>query len=129
MSALYCAEAGLSAARPIVATSYTSWAASLVASAGGTLTEPTWLSSAINHDLDVPADGVADFAVYIIDNDDEPLANNRALDSDLSVYIVSKCLKYPDTPVELRELVLYNGGSKPYEWQAGGGTGIGNNNK
>lgn len=126
MSALYCAEAGLAAARPVVAANYASWSASLTASSGGDLSEPGWISAAIDHDLDLPADGGADFEVYIIDNDDEPSANNRAADTDFSVYIVSQCTKYTDTPVELRELVLYNGGTKAYESQLGGGTGINN---
>lgn len=126
MSALYCAEAGLAAARPVVATSYGAWATSLAASSGGDFTEPAWISAVIDHDLDLPADGVSDFEIYIIDNDDEPAANNRAADTDLSVYIVSQCIKYPDTPVELRELVIYNGGTQCYPWQAGGCTGVGN---
>lgn len=129
MSALYCAEAGLAAARPVVATSYSSWAASLAVSAAewpGPFTQPTWLNdAAFDHDLDFNG-SADDFEITILDNDDEPAANNRAADSDLSVYIVSTCLKYGDTPVQVRELVLYNGGTQCYPWQAGGCTGVNN---
>jgi hypothetical protein len=126
MSALYCAEAGLAAARPVVAASYGQWGTALQDSSSGTFTEPSWIASAIDHDLDVPGGGAVDFDIYIFDNDDEPSANDRAVDSDLSVYIVSTCRKYPDTQVQVRELVLYNGGTQPYDWQAGGGTGVNN---
>lgn len=137
MSALYCAEAGLSAARPVVATNYAQWNPSLALSApttnappgAGDTSEPSWLSTAIgSHDLD--GDGVGDFAVYLYDNDDEqaPLPNNLVRDNDLQVFIVSRCVKYPDTPKEVRELILYNGGTSCYPWQTGGCGGDGNAN-
>ncbi|MGE0873000.1 MAG: hypothetical protein AB7P03_30895 [Kofleriaceae bacterium] len=128
MTALYCAEAGLSAARPVIAENYAQWNASLSASAGGDFSEPSWLSSAIgSHDLD--GDGVADYSVYIRDNDDEqsPLTNNTAVDNDLQVFIISQCTKYPETPKQVAELVLYNGASSCYPWQIGGCGGDGNN--
>ena len=129
MSALYCAEAGLAAARPVVATNYGQWNAALLASNGGDLSEPAWITAGIGS-KDLDGDGVADFEVYLLDNDDEqdPLPNNTAVDNDLSVYIVSRCLRYPDTPKAVSELVLYNGGSGCYPWQQGGGGGDGNSN-
>ena len=126
MSALYCAEAGLSAARSVVAQNYSQWNATLAA--GGT-TEPSWLASGIgSHDLD--GDGVDDFAVYIKDNDDEqsPLSNDLTHDNDLQVFVVSTCIKYPDTPKAVTELILYNGGTGCYPWQIGGCGGDGNGN-
>lgn len=130
-SALYCAEAGLAAARPIVANSFAEWKATLITSAAeypsGVFSEPAWLGTAvIDHDLDTVGGPGVDFKVFIVDNDDEPTANDRAIDTDLSVFIVSQCLKYSDTPVEVRELVIYNGGTKPYDAQSGGGTSVNN---
>lgn len=139
MSALYCAEAGLAAARPIVMSSYGQWNAALLASApatntpagAGSTVEPTWLATGIgSHDLD--GDLIADFVVYLVDNDDEqtPLANDLSKDNDLQVFIVSTCIRPrdQDTPRQLRELLLFNGGTAQYEWQAGGGGGDGNMN-
>lgn len=138
LSAVYCAEAGLAAARPVVAANYNNWGTALTASAGGTLTEPTWLSTGINaqaclhtancHDLD--GDGNSDFSVYIKDNDDElyPIANNTAVDNDLRVWIVSTCTKYTDTVQQVEELIQWTGGGTTYQDQAGGATGNGNNN-
>lgn len=111
MSALYCAEAGLAAAAPIVAANETSWPSALAMSGSSTpdYTEPSWLSSAVgSHDLD--GDGVADFAVYILDNDDEAGGTNDLThDTDLAVYIVSRCIKYANAPQEVRELVRMSG--------------------
>src|ERR1044071_9447894 len=60
MTALYCAEAGLSAARPVVAANQSNWATAIAASGASTpdTSEPSWLASGIgSHDLD--GDGVA----------------------------------------------------------------------
>lgn len=141
MTALYCAEAGLSAARPIVAANYTrvgtvtpeGWASALVASGGGSTAEPTWLAAGINaalpagHDLD--GDGSPDFEVYLKDNGDESSgADDPTIDNDLRVFIVSKCIKYPDTPKEVEELVQFTGGGSCMPDQAGGQDGNGNKN-
>jgi hypothetical protein len=137
LSALYCAEAGLSAARPVVAANYTNWATALGSAAVGITSEPAWLSTGINancpttpycHDLD--GDHVDDFSVYIKDNDDEiyPIVNNPAIDNDLRVWIVSKCTKYTDTVQEVEELVQWTGGGTKYNDQAGGASGNGNVN-
>ncbi|MBV8755996.1 MAG: hypothetical protein JO257_01895 [Deltaproteobacteria bacterium] len=123
MSAVYCAEAGLSAARPVVASNYASWAGTFYTS--GTPTEPTWLSTGIgSHDLD--GDGNADFMVYIKDNDDEIGTNNPAVDNDLRIFIVSRCIKYGETIKEVEELVTYSGGGTCYHSQSG--NCFGNNN-
>jgi hypothetical protein len=125
--AMYCAEAGVAAARPVVASTYGSWPTAFATSSVGDFAEPAWLSSGIgNHDLD--GDSVADFSVYLLDNDDEPAANDLTVDADLQVFIVSRCLKYPDTPQEIRELVLYNGATRCYPWQVGGCSSDGNTN-
>jgi hypothetical protein len=132
MTALYCAEAGLSAARPVVSSNQSSWAASLIAS-GATVpvtTEPTWLATGIgSHDLD--GDGVADFQVYLLDNDDEisPTTNDRTVDVDSNIFIVSKCIKYADTPKTVMELINYvQQTGTCYESQEGGCSQQGNAN-
>ncbi|MGE0395758.1 MAG: hypothetical protein AB7T06_03445 [Kofleriaceae bacterium] len=128
MSALYCAEAGLAAARQVVASHYMDWKASLCTTP--TCTEPTWMADGIDaltspkdHDLD--GDGAADFTVWLRDNYDEMSANDFAVDSDLQVFIVSKCIKYTDTPKQVEELILFEGGIECYPWQLGGCSGGG----
>ena len=125
LSAMYCAEAGLTAARPTIMGNYDQWAGSL-----GATTQPTWLSNtAFSHDLD--GDGVDDFAITIKDNDDEapPAANNLAVDTDLKIFIVSTCIKFPDTPKQVSELVEYKAAANCYPSQEGGCNGRGNTNK
>lgn len=123
MLASYCAEAGLAAARPVVTSNYAQWTGAL-----GTGTEPTWLASAINHDLD--GDGVADFVITLKDNDDEapPLAADAAHDNDLRIFVVSRCVKYGEVPKEVEELVQYSGGGTCYQSQEGGCASNGNSN-
>lgn len=139
MSGLYCAEAGLAAARPVVMAAYGQWNASLLASAPTTnvpagtalTTEPAWLATGIgSHDLD--GDSVPDFVVYLVDNDDEqtPLVNDLSKDNDLQVFVVSTCIRIrdEDTPRQVRELLLYNGGVPQYKGQSGLGGGANNMN-
>jgi hypothetical protein len=128
MSALYCAEAGLAVARQVVAEHYMDWKAALCTTA--TCTEPTWMADGIDlktfpneHDLD--GDGEADFTVWLRDNYDEFTTNDPAVDTDLQVFLVSKCIKYPDTPKQVEELILFEGGVECYPWQLGGCTGGG----
>jgi hypothetical protein len=138
MTALYCAEAGLQAARAVIATaSKTDREAALAASAASiaantTPTEPAFLLSGItSHDLD--GDGVSDFFVYLRDNDDElgasPGSNVSALgvDVDSKVWLISTCTKYVETPKSVSELIEINDQKGMlYDWQAGGA--MGNNN-
>ena len=103
LTALHCAEGGLAAARPVVAANYIDWVTWLPAGSG----EPTWLQApsptAIDHDLD--NDGLDDFVITLKDNDDElpPAPNNTTVDSDLRVFIVSTCIKFPDTPKQISD--------------------------
>lgn len=130
MTSLYCAEAGLSAARPVVAipANETNWLAALAASGAGTLTEPTWLSTGIgSHDLD--GDGAADFEVYLLDNDDETTTtNDRTVDIDKRFFIVSRCIKYPDMQKQVMELVETGQTGTCYKSQEGGCSQAGNAN-
>jgi hypothetical protein len=130
LSSNYCAEAGLVAARSVVATQYTNWASALQACASGPFpcAEPQWLKTAVgSHDLD--GDGVDDFALYIKDDDDELTgANDTSVDTNLRVYLISRCIKYPDYQREMQELVQFSGAGQGYESQQGGNGGNGNTN-
>jgi len=119
ISALYCAEAGLTAARTIIAANQPLWNASL-----GSGTEPTWLSG-VDHDID--DDGAADFVITLEDNPDEatPIPN---VDADGRIFIVSRCIKYPDVPKVVKELVGYQQASNCYASQQGGCAGNNNMN-
>jgi hypothetical protein len=135
MTALYCAEAGLQAARAVIATAAkTDRDAALTASAasiaaGTTPTEPAFLLAGItSHDLD--GDGVSDFFVYIRDNDDELSGSNVSAlgtDTDSKVWLISTCTKYVETPKSVSELIeITDQKGMMYDWQAGGA--MGNNN-
>ncbi len=119
LSALYCAEAGLATARATVAASYPLWNDALAEEI-----EPSWLL-AIDHDLD--GDSVDDFELRLRDNADE-VTNDPTRDNDLTVFIVSRCTKYPETSVQVTELVRHNGGGNCYQSQYGGCGGNGNEN-
>jgi hypothetical protein len=128
MSALYCAEAGLSAARAAVAAGYPSWNTSLCnpspRSAIDTCFQPTWLSNtAFSHDLD--GDGIDDFRISLVDDDDDAVYTT---DNNLRIYVVSQCIKYPDNPRIVEELVSYTPTANCYRAQQGGCNGRGNGN-
>lgn len=120
-TALHCAEAGLAAARPLVvlATNVPLWGAAIAAPT----VQPTWLNaSAIDHNIDDDSN-VDDFRITLEDNDDEaPPTNDRAVDNDLRIFIVSTCIdpRYAETPKQVRELIQYSGGGKCYNSQKGG---------
>ena len=131
LAALYCAEAGLTASHVAVANNYSNWSAALCSSNCGSANQPSWLSNtAFSHDLD--GDGVDDFYVYLRDNDDEtgtaPSNNALGSNSDYKVFIVSTCMKYPDYPKQVMELILYTPTPTCYQSQEGGCNGRGNNN-
>ena len=114
--ALYCAEAGLSYARPIVGLSFATWSEALD---GDPANDPPWYP--IRADLD--GDGTPDVEVTLRDNDDErpPAANDPSRDNDLQVFMIARCLRFPNTPREVMELVGYQGGGALYRNQAGQG--------
>jgi len=124
MSALYCAEAGLNAARPIIANNYP-WDASLcnppapigtgtcnISTPAGLLAaEPLFLAHPTNLDHDLDADTVRDYVITIKDNDDEAangLANDLSKDNDLAVWVISTCTKFPENQKQVSELVRFN---------------------
>lgn len=129
LASLYCAEAGLVAAHNTVVNGYSYWATSLCTTPDAQCTQPSWLGdTAFSHDLD--GDGNDDFEVYIKDDDDEvpPATNDPTTDINNKIFIVSRCKKYPDTPKEVEELILYTPQATCYSGQQGGCNGRGNNN-
>lgn len=119
-SALYCAEAGLAAARVMIGQDPTEWNLLLDDDPSN---DPAWYP--ITGDLDTPLDGIDDYVVVIRDNDDElpPDANDPTRDRDLGVFMISKCTKYPETPREVFELVFFELGDRAYRNQSGQGAG------
>ncbi|MBX3155458.1 MAG: hypothetical protein KF773_05635 [Deltaproteobacteria bacterium] len=133
IAALYCAEAGLAAARPIMANSYSQWNAAFAVQSAAELVdpdafiEPAFLSpAAFSHDLD--GDGIDDFRVMIRDNDDEfptPVPN---VDSDQLAFLIVECTKFPDMPKRVEELSRFNPGGASNIIGIGGVDGNGNGN-
>jgi hypothetical protein len=124
ISALYCAEAGLTATRATIAANQSAWGTWL-----GTGNEPTFIQDpTVEHDLN--GDTTNDFIVTLEDNFDDipPATQNQNADSDGKIYIVSRCLMYPDTPREVRELISFSSLSHCYGSQRGGCGGNGNMN-
>jgi len=119
-ASVYCAEAGLATARAAVATNYASWNTALAAGP-----QPTWLASL---DRDIDNDGTADFELTLRDNEDETTTDDPTRDNDLAVFVNSTCVKYPETPISVAELVRYSGGGNCYQSQLGGCGGNNNGN-
>lgn len=143
MTALYCAEAGLEAAGPLIAGAPGAWGPNLCAVTGINEQEltshvpagcmPTSLADEnarypifipVNHDLD--GDGREDFLLYMHDDDDDV---DYTTDANIQIYLVSTCVKFPDTPKQVKELITFTGGgSCGYNSQLGGCGGNGNAN-
>ena len=129
MSATYCAEAGLTMSHVSASKNYSLWNSALCKPSCAAPAQPSWLgSNAFSHDLD--DDGVDDFSITLRDDDDEvaPAPNDPAIDLNYKVYLVSTCLKYPDTPVQVMELVKYSPTAQCYQSQEGGCNSRGNMN-
>ena len=152
MTSLYCAEAGLNAARKVVAQNFTTdntFNGGLAVGAacsddstctGGALciqvgpgnfcmTQPTYLAAGPNVDHDLQGTGTDDFHVVLVDNEDEVgFVNDYTKDNDLHVFIVSTCTKFADNKKQVRELVRIKPGSQDYDSQLGGAFGNNNTN-
>ncbi len=125
VTALHCAEAGVAAARKVVASNYAGWSAGL--QAGLNNAEPAFLiSPAIDHDLD--NDGTPDFTVILKDNEDEIGVNDNLKDNDLQVWVIATCTKFPDQQKQVSELVRVSVGGTCYDSQLAGCGGNGNQN-
>jgi hypothetical protein len=123
ISALYCAEAGLTATRALIGQNADQWNTYL-----GQGIEPAFLSG-ISRSLDPNNPSSIDFAIFLEDNFDEIDGSDDPFDDkDSRIYVVARCLKYPDNPREIRELVGYQQQSYCYGSQQGGCGGNNNMN-
>ncbi len=100
---LYCAEAGLDAARATIMANRAAWNPAL-----GSGVEPGWLAM-VPHDID--GDGAADFTITLRDNDDEA-PNDLTRDTDNTVFVSATCTKHPDHQVQVTELLRDTGERK-----------------
>ncbi len=121
LEATYCAEAGLAVAMPQVMAHAGDWSVALTAcnNVYPCTPEPAWLAS-LDHSVNGGGSG-SDFQLYIRDNDDEypPAPLDPLHDSDLRVFVVSRCTKYGDVVKEVEALVEYTGGGSNYRMQQG----------
>lgn len=117
--ALFCAEGGLAVARPVVAANNATWNDVLD---GDPSNDPAWYP--ITGYLEANSSGTPDYTVTLRDNDDEPmnLANDPTRDTDLKVFLVSRCTRYPEYPRTVMELVGYTPAGHNYRNQAGQGS-------
>jgi len=126
LAALYCAEAGLSSTRQTVISNQGLWDAALVANCADTvcttLVEPAWITAL---DRDIDDDGSVDFTVSIRDDDDDV---NQDDDANDTIFVVARCIKYPDSPRVVEQLLLYKPAANPYGCQTGGVDSRGNAN-
>jgi hypothetical protein len=116
--ALFCAEAGLAGARAYVTDHSSQWALMLDDDPDN---DP--VGYPVEGDLD--DDGVIDWRVEIRDNDDEqhPAANDPTNDVDQTIFMLSTCVRFPDTPRQVLELISLAGGGHNYRDQACQGAG------
>lgn len=120
--ALYCAEAGLAEARPLVGQHFADW--SILLDDDPDNDDGAGWYPVRGEFVDDGDDTTWDYEVRIMDNNDEvwPQPNDTTKDNDLRIFIVSKCVKFPDTPREVLELIIYEGGGNVYRNQAGQGS-------
>jgi len=95
--ALFCAEAGLQASRTFIVANKSSWTLMLDTDAGN---DP--VGYPVTGDFD--GDGDDDWRVTIRDDDDD-VGDDPTVDENDRVFIVSECIKYPEFPVMLAELI------------------------
>lgn len=108
-----CAEAGLIAARPMIASNFAIWNGALcnptpprgtgACVIGSAAAEPSWLS-AIPHDID--GDSTNDITIALVDNDDES-PSDLTQDTDATVHIIATC-NLRGTRAQIDELVHYD---------------------
>ncbi len=115
-SSLYCAEAGLAAARGFIALNYLTWPQALDNDPSN---DPAWypVRGDMNGDL------IDDYEVTIRDNDDEvpPTPADPTRDNDRQVFAVSRCISNADVSRQVVELLVVAGAGQPYRNQGGGG--------
>lgn len=119
-AAMFCAEAGLVDARSILQANVGAWPALLDTDATN---NPSWYPHGVGMtgDIDSPLDGEPDYVVVVRDDGDGDGDPN--LDSNGRLFIVSRCIKYPETPSEILAYIDMSGGGHAYRNQAGQGPG------
>jgi len=132
LASLYCAEHGLTAGRQAVLDAYGAWNPALLANCAdsdcNSLVEPTFTGTGVfSHDIDGGAASV-DFRVFIRDDDDDSGVQDYTTDVNDTIFIVSRCTKYPDTPKQVEMLIKYTPGMPPYAAQEGGANSRANSN-
>jgi hypothetical protein len=124
--AMYCAEAGLARARPLLAASSNAIAAILDADPSN---DPTWypVQGRVD-DLPIDATNPAHYVVTVADNDDDT-NNDTTVDADSAVFLISTCQRYSSTPSTLVELVGFEASQATcaYKNQKGQGCSGSNN--
>jgi hypothetical protein len=133
-TSLYCAEAGLQAARLLILNNYTTWEAVLSEDCTPNGDCPDWYTPPAG--LTVPGyyarldgepivlpESPPDYRVTIYDNDDEFDGNmpNPNRDNDLAVFVRSDCLRYPSQPRAVAELVDFRAVINCVQNEQGGG--------
>ena len=126
LESLYCAEAGISAARNTLMQNYPMWNAALNYNNSSPTSEYEPLFGGIVHTVDGTAG--SDYTITVADNHDEPTGDDQTVDNDLRIFLISTCNKYPSSPKQVEELVQFTGGGNCYQSQLGGCGGNGNPN-
>ena len=117
-SALFCAEAGLNATRPLIHANYPTWNSVL----DPQIADPTWYpAGGIVGDAGDGDDDLNDWRVTIFDNDDEFPTPDPTRDNDLRIFVKSECLMYTDQPRVVLELIRYDLKPEDYESKCKGG--------
>lgn len=123
-TSLYCAEAGLAAARETLITNYSDWNKVLDG------TGAPWYSATpplgITGDANKDGAATADFSVTFTDDGEED--GDTTVDSNQTIIVTSTCLLYPRAPTQVIEVLsLLAGAGCAYRDQAGQGCGNLNN--
>jgi Tfp pilus assembly protein PilX len=120
----YCAEAGLNAARPILAANVGQWNTIFALASTATMTLPVGsVTYPITGDID--GDGNADYQVTLRDNYDEFPTSLPLVDNDLAAIMKSVCISSTlqtgsASGRTLQAIVAYSGnGGTDYRYQAG----------
>lgn len=127
LAALHCAESGLAIARTEIGSNRANVNTHLGGYPASATIQPAFLTTFMGETTparnDLDGDGSADFVIYIVDNDDDA---DYTTDSDRRIWLIARCIKYADTPKEVRELAEFPSASGLYRNQEGGYTGAGN---
>lgn len=124
-ASLYCAEAGLAAARAALIQNRSDWNNVLDGSSIGTwyVLPPAIPPEEVGivGDLDGIGPLTADYSVVIRDDADGD--NNLDRDNNDTIIVTSTCLLYPTAPATVTEIISLMGRGQAYRNQSGQGSG------